>query len=113
MPLGQVKTARSHEQNGRARTELVRLSIVGRFEADGSTDRVHQIQLPLDQIVPSRSRRVLEVRHVDVRPEVHRIDHHLSVDWTRDLDTAIGQVFWQWSDGPVPVAYVSRLRQKV
>ena len=47
---------------------------------------------PVDEVVPGRRGRVLEVRHEDVRARVERVDDHLAVDRPGDLDAAIEEV---------------------
>src|SRR3546814_2726433 len=49
-----------------------------------SGDRVAQVELALDQVVPGRRRRVLEVRHEDAGAAVQRVDDHLAVDGAGD-----------------------------
>ena len=56
------------------------------------TDGVLQIDLPLDDVSPCWRKRVLEIGHEDLRAGIQRVDHHLPVRRTRDLDAAVIQI---------------------
>ena len=84
-----MPAARAHEERRRALAERVVLAAFGLDVADGAADGVRQVDLALDQVVPRRRGRVLEVRHEDVRARVERVDDHLAVDRAGDLDAAI------------------------
>jgi len=71
------------------------------------------VGLTLDDVLPQRRVRVLEVGHEDARAGVERIDDHLPVDGTGDLDAAILNVGRNRSAGPGSVADCTRLRQKI
>jgi hypothetical protein len=111
--FGQVKTARPHEEHRRLGDQLVRFFRLGRDESDGPAHGIHQIGVTLDEVVPCGRGRVFEIGHEDVGTRVHRVDDHLAVDRTRNLDAAIEEVVRNGSDGPAPFAYVPRLRQEV
>jgi hypothetical protein len=86
--LEQVPAARPHEQ--RRDLSFRRYSLaLGRGEADGPGDGVAQVDLALDEVVPGRGHRVLEVRHEDPRAGVQGVDDHLAVDRPGDLDAAV------------------------
>ena len=55
-------------------------------------DRVAQVDLALDQVLPGRRVGVLEVGHEDLGAGVERVDDHLAVDRAGDLDPAILQI---------------------
>jgi hypothetical protein len=77
--LRQMPAARAHEQRRRALVQPVRLAL-GRHVVDAPADRVAQVDLALDVVVPARRVRVLEVRHEHVRARVERVDDHLAVE---------------------------------
>ncbi len=54
--------------------------------------RVHAARLPGDHVGPGRRQRVLEVGHEDPRARVERVDHHLGLGGTGDLDPPIVEV---------------------
>ncbi len=83
------------------------------FERDAPPHGVAQIELPFDAVRPGRRVRVFEVRHEDVRARVQRVDDHLAIDGAGDLDTPIAQVVRNRRDGPLALADLARLRQKV
>src|SRR5581483_11670635 len=83
--LRQVPAARTHQQRRGLVVERVGFSF-GALVADGATDGVAQIDLPVDQVGPGRRVRVLEVGHEHVGAAVQRVDEHLAVDRAGDLD---------------------------
>ena len=91
---------------------LVRLAF-GRREVDAAADRVAQVDVALDVVVPARRVRVLEVRHEHARAAIERVDDHLAVDRTRDLDAAVLDVGRDRRAGPVAFADRARLGQEV
>ena len=66
-----------------------------------------------DDVAPRRRERVLEVGHEDVRARVERVDHHLALDRTGDLDEPPGEIPRDGRDLPVTVAHFLRLGQEV
>ena len=55
----------------------------------------------MDDVLPGRRARVLEVRHEDAGARVHGVDHHLAVDGARDLDATVPEVGRNRCDLPV------------
>src|SRR6266704_4528255 len=108
----EVPAARPHHQRRRAQREGVALPL-GARERDRAGQGVSQVDLPLEVVAPGGSVRILEVRHVDPRARVQRVDDHLAVDWARDLDPAVHQVRRNRRDGPGRLADAARLRQEV
>src|SRR5271169_3345383 len=76
----------------------------GIVEGNGSAHRVVQIRLALDQVVPGRCVRVLEIGHVNAGPAIQCVDHHLAVDRAGDLGAAVLDVAWDWGYPPIAVA---------
>ena len=101
--LGQVPAARADEQDGGLRVQPVGLAL-GRRVVDAAANRVAQVDVPLQVVVPLRRVRVLEVRHEDVGAGIERVDHHLPVDRPRDLDPPVDDVGGDRRAGPVAVA---------
>ena len=90
--LGQVPAARAHEQR-RGLLAAARSALPsGGREVDAAANRVAQVDVALDVVVPLRRVRVLEVGHEDAGARVERVDDHLAVDRAGDLDAAIGDV---------------------
>ncbi len=110
--LRQVPAARAHEQHGELLAQPVDLPF-RRRELDPAADRVGEVDVALDVVVPARRVRVLEVRHEDARARVERVDDHLAVDGAGDLDAAILDVGGDARAGPVAVAHRARLREEV
>ena len=108
----EVPAARAHEQRRDLLVEAVRFAFRSR-EFDGAADRVAQVDLAFDHVVPGRGIRVLEVRHEDIRARVERIDHHLAVGRAGDFDAAVLQVLGRGGDFPAAFAYGLRLGQEV
>ena len=90
MALLEMPAARADEEHG----DLVvqRVLLLAGVERDRPLERVREVPLPLDAVLPRRRVRVLEVGHEDLRARVERVDHHLAVDRARDLDAAIGDL---------------------
>ena len=82
-------------------------------ELDRAVERVRQVDLALDAVLPGRRVRVLEVGHEHLRARVERVDHHLPVDRAGDLDAAVLQLGRDRRDAPVALADVLRLGQEV
>src|SRR3954454_3531683 len=99
--------------HSRSRLLIQRILLRARFKRNRSTNRIAQIDLTVDIVEPRRRIRIFEIRHEDVRPAIERVDDHLPIDRTCDLDAAILQIVGYLRDGPVAIADVLRLRQKV
>ncbi len=76
----------------------------GIVEGNGSAHRVVQIRLALDQIVPGRRVRVLEIGHVNAGAAIQCVDHHFAVDRAGDLGAAVLDVARDWGHPPIGVA---------
>ncbi len=68
--------------------------------------------MTLDDVLPGRRARVLEVGHEDARARVESVDHHLPVDRTGDLATPVGEVGWRFGNTPLRLANFPRLREE-
>ena len=111
VPLLQVPAARPHEQGRRLLVQAV-LLLAG-VELDRAVERVRQVDLALDAVLPGRRVRVLEVGHEHLRARVERVDHHLPVDRAGDLDAAVLQLGRDRRDAPVALADLLRLGEEV
>jgi hypothetical protein len=111
MRLGQVPAARAYEERRRAVVQRIALAV--RLERDGATDGVSQVELSVDDVAPGGCRRVLEVGHVDPRARVQRVNHHLAIDWARDLDAPICELGRCRRASPVARAHVRGLGEEV
>ena len=111
MPLLEVPAARAHEQRRDLVVQAV-LLLTG-VERDRPLERVREVDLALDAVLPGGRVRVLEVGHEHLRARVERVDHHLPVDRPRDLDPAVLDLVRHGLDPPVALADVVRLRQEV
>ena len=69
--------------------------------------------MAVEQIVPRGCGRVLEVGHEDFGAGVERVDDHLAIDWTGNLDAAVEQVGGQRGYGPFGFADVRGLEEEV
>ena len=61
-------------------------------ECERAAHRLHAVHLAGHHVGPGRRERVLEVGHEDARARVERVDHHLPLDRSGDLDPAVGEV---------------------
>ena len=111
MLLDEVPAARADDE--RRGLLVQRIVLLAGVERDRSRAGVDEVGLAVDDVLPRRRVRVLEVGHEDARTRVERVDHHLAVDRPRDLDAALAEVGGRLGDAPVRVADGARLRQEV
>jgi len=111
MLLVQVPAARAHLQGGDLVVELVGLAVL--LQRQRAADRLAEVDLALDLVLPLRGVAVLEVGHVAVGARVERVDDHLGLDRARDLDAAAGQRGRQRRDLPVALANGARRLEEV
>jgi hypothetical protein len=111
VPLGQMPPARAHDERRRLIVQPV--ALLARVELDRPPDRVTQVPLALDAVLPGRRARVLEIGHEHARARVEGVDHHLAVDRARDLDPPVAQVGRRRRDLPLALADVFRLGREV
>ena len=81
--------------------------------ADGSVDRVAQIELAFEIVLPGGRIGVFEIRHENVGAGVQRVDDHLAVDGARDLDAAVEQIVRNGRNRPFGVADVGGFGKEV
>ena len=67
------------------------VDLLALLEPDRPVDRLGEVPLPVDHVLPGRRVRVLEVGHEDLRARVERVDHHLPVGRAGDLDAPVGR----------------------
>ncbi len=113
MLLHQVPAARPDDQHGRVGAELVGLARGGVGEVQLAGPAVLQVELALDTVRPGRRVRILEVGHEDLRAAVQRVDDHLAVGRSGDLDATVEQVGRDRADAPVALAHMLRLGEEV
>src|SRR5262245_11308648 len=112
MLLDQMPAAWSYEQRRRLLVESVLFAIWIR-EADRAADGVVEVDLTLDAVFPCGGIGVLEIGHEDTRAGIERVDDHLAVHRTGNLDAAVLQIRWDRRDSPRALADLACLRQKV
>ena len=108
-----MQPARTDHQHRGIVADLIALAAVGIGEAEAAEPIGLEVRLALDQLVPGRRGRVLEVGHERARAGVERVDHHLGVGRPGDLDAAVLQVGGDASDRPVRLADVARVLAEV
>src|SRR3990167_9749865 len=109
--LVEVPAARPHHQHRDLVVELVSLAVL--LECDRAARRVAQVRLPLEYVGPRRAVGVLESGHEGRGAAVERVDHHLAVGGTGDLDAAVEQVFRLRRDPPLGLAHLLRLWKEI
>ena len=97
-----MPTARTHDQHCSARIELV--LFVALVKHDRALDCIAQIDLAFEHVGPRRAIGILEVRHESGGPAVERVDDHLAIGGSGDLDTAIEQIGGLRCDDPICAA---------
>ena len=112
MALGEVPAAGADEQRGRVFAQLV-APAVGVAVGDRAVDRVAEVPVSVDHVVPRRRVGVLEVGHEPVRTRVQRVDDHLAVGRAGDLDPALLERRRGGRDRPIGLADLERVGQEV
>src|SRR5439155_22856256 len=110
--LGEVPAARAHEERSDLRVQLVLLAF-GRDVVDPAAERVAQVDVALEVVVPFRRVGVLEVSHEYARARIESIDDHLAIDRAGDLDATVPEVRRNRGAGPAGGADRTRLREGV
>jgi hypothetical protein len=108
----QVPSSRPHHQRGQIGPKSVLFSL-RTLVPDRSSNRVPQILLAFNIVAPGRRIRVLEVGHVNIGSRVQRVDDHLAIDRSGDLDATIGEVRGDARDLPILAAQLGRLSEEI
>jgi hypothetical protein len=111
--LGQVQAARAHHQRRGPRAERVLLAGGRVGVADGPRHGVAHVRLAFDEVLPAGRVGVLEVSHEDARSGVERVDDHLPVDGSGDLDAPVRKVLRDRRPLKVRLAHRARLGQEI
>ena len=105
--LLQMPTARPDEENGDLVVQLVPLLAL--LKRDRPLDRVREVLLTADDVLPRGRVRVLEVGHVDACAGIEGVDDHLAVPGRAgDLDPAILKIRRSGRHAPLAVAHGAR-----
>src|SRR5450432_913100 len=112
MLFRKVPAARPHEQYRGLGAQFVRLAF-GADVIDLAPDRVAQVEMTLNVVVPFWGVGVLEIRHEHAGAGVERVDDHLAVDRPGDLDAPVLDVGKNAGARPVALANRTRLRQEI
>ena len=107
-----MPAARAHHQRRRVVFQGIGLAGGGIGEVDRAGPAILQIGLALDHVGEHRRGRVLEVGHEDFGAGVQRVDDHLAVDRSGDLDPPVEKVGRDGRNLPVAVAHGLRLGQE-
>ncbi|MND95308.1 hypothetical protein D3C80_875590 [compost metagenome] len=110
--LRQVQAAHPADQHRRIGLEAVGFAL-GALVGDGAIDRVAQVDLALDHLIPGRCQGVFEVRHEHLDVGVEGVDHHLALDRPGDLHPSVLQVGRDAAHRPASLANMGGLGQKV
>src|SRR6266566_6757789 len=112
MLLGEVQASRSDEECRKFFSEPV-FSSIWTGVCDGLVDCVSKVNLALQGSLPCWRVGVFEIRHVNIRPGIESIDHHLPVDRACDFDAPLAEVGWDRSDFPVGGPNVTCLVEEI
>ena len=107
-----MPTARTNEQHCDLIVERIALALRTR-EIDTASDGIAQVGLTTNHVVPGRRERVFAIGHEHLGTAIERIDDHLAIRRTRNLDAAVLQVGRNRPHLPVAFADRASLRQKV
>lgn len=110
--LRQMQTAHPADEHGRVGIQGIGLPLRA-LVGNGAVDRIAQVDLALDHLVPGRGQGVLEVGHEDLDVGVEGIDHHFALDRAGDLHTAVLQIGGDAAHRPVTIANMGGLWQEV
>jgi hypothetical protein len=109
--LAQVPASGAYDDGRGVVSEPVGLAVrVG--ERERPADRVPQVELALDQVLPQRGVGVLEVGQPHLRAGVERVDRHLRVGGAGDLDPPVDQAGGRRRHLPVGFAHRAGLLQE-
>ena len=100
-----MPTARPHDQRRDLGIEPVLLSLRAR-EVERPLDGIDEVHLALDEIRPRRCVGILEVGHEHLCSRVQRVDDHLAVGRSRDLDTPVLKIIG--GRGHLPIGLANR-----
>src|SRR5438874_8087039 len=107
-----MPTARTDQQHRNIFLQLVTLSFRA-GKTDRPPDRIPQIDLALNHIRPRRRIRVFEIGHENLCAGIERINHHLAIARSGNLDPPIAQIRWNRCAGPVALTDRFCFRQKI
>ncbi len=107
----EMPAARPRNHDGGLVVQTVSLAVL--LERNGAAHRVADVDLAVDHVEPGRAIGVLEIRHEGRCAAIERIDHHLAVGRSGDLDPAVEHVLGLWRNLPVVGADILRLGQKI
>jgi hypothetical protein len=113
MTFNEVPASWANDQHCRVLTDYIFFAGRGIAEMKLSQPSVAQVDLALDQLVPSGCGRILEIGHEDLGAAIQGVDDHLRVGRPGNFDAAIVEIGGDRSDFPVRFADVTRFRQEV
>jgi hypothetical protein len=96
--LVEMPAARARDKHRGPVVQAVLLAVL--LQRNAAPHSVAQVDLPIDHVVPGGAVRVLEIRHEGGGAAIERVDHHLAVGGSGDLDAPVEQVFRLRSDAP-------------
>src|SRR5208282_692209 len=108
----EVPSARPYHQRGQIGPKPILFSI-RTLVSDGSPNRVAQIVLAFDIVVPGGRIRVLEIGHENTGTRVQRVDDHLAIDRAGNFHATVEEILRNRRHFPLPLADSDRFRQKV
>ncbi len=109
VPLDEVPAARARDEDGGLFVQPV--GLLAGVQLDRAAHGIGEVALALDDVLPRRRARVLEVGHEDPGARVHGVDHHLAVDGACDLDAPVPEIGRRRRHLPVGVANGQQLGQ--
>ena len=111
MFLIQVPAARTRDENRRFLIQAVLLAVL--FKRDRTPERIAEVALSVDHVVPGGAVRVLEIGHECRRSAVQGVDDHLAIRRSGYFHPAVEQVCVLRRDCPFGIANRFRVRQEV
>ena len=97
-----METAHPRNQYCRIIAEFVRLAGRRIVKPNCPIYRIAQIDLAVDNVLPGRGQRIFKIRHEDFDVRIKRIDDHLAVDGSGDLNAPVEKVFGYLEEKGVP-----------
>ena len=107
-----MPSARAHHQRRDPFIQFVAFAFRTR-KADRPADRILEIDMPVEIVVPSRRVGILKVRHEYARAGVQSVDDHLAVHWPGDFYSTIHQVLPDRRNPPLALADRCRFGQEI
>ncbi|CSA53047.1 Uncharacterised protein [Vibrio cholerae] len=109
----EMQTAHAADEHRWVGIELITLAIVWVGIAYAAQNRITQVDLPIQHLIPRGRHRIFKVSHKDFHIRVQCINHHFAIGWPRDLYATILQIVWNAENLPASFTDIFGFRKKI